>query len=313
MKAVQLHRFGDPSVLELADLPTPEPIPTEVLVRTRAAGVNPVDWKTRSGSGVAGLVDRLPMVLGWDTSGVVEAVGPGVTRFSPGDEVFGMPRFPYPAGAYAQYLTSRSRQLARKPPGLSHEEAAGLPLAGLTAWQTLVDTADVRAGQRVLVHAAAGGVGHLAVQIAKARGAYVIGTARRAKHALLDSLGVDEAIDYTDDGAFDTVHDVDVVVDLVGGETGLRSLEVLRTGGTLVSVPSATRDEVLRAASDAGVRASGIMVEPDGHALESLAGLVEEGRLRVEIEAVFSLEKAKEAHELGETGRAAGKIVLEVD
>jgi NADPH:quinone reductase-like Zn-dependent oxidoreductase len=308
MRAVRLERFGDPEVLTVATVDRPEPIGTEVQVRVHAAGVNPVDWKTRAGR------SRLkpPFVLGWDVAGVVTALGEGVTRFAVGDEVFGMPWFPREAGAYAEYLTAPSRQLARKPTGLSFVEAAGLPLAGLIAWQSLVDTAKIQAGQRVLVHAAAGGVGHLAVQIAKAGGAHVIGTARAEKHDFLRSIGVDEPIDYTTEDVFSTVRNADVVLDLIGGETGVRSTTTLRPGGLLITVPSGTSRAVLDAAAAAGVRATGILVEPDGHGLEHLAALVDEEKLRVQIDSVIPLERAAEAHRLGEAGRTLGKIVLSV-
>ncbi len=194
MRSVRQSTVGGPEVLELVEVPRPAPGPTEVLVRVAAAGVNPVDWKVRARGGFLG---EPPFTVGWDVAGEVEEVGFGVTRFAPGDRVFGMPRFPREAAAYSEYVTSPSRQLARIPENVSDIEAAALPLAGLTAWQALVETADVQPGQRVLILAAAGGVGHLAVQIAKARGAYVLGTARAAKHAFLRELGVDEAIDYT--------------------------------------------------------------------------------------------------------------------
>ena len=213
MRAITQQTLGGPEVLELVDLPQPEPAPTEVLVRVAAAGVNPVDWKVRMRGGLLG---EPPFTVGWDVAGTVEALGVGVTRFAVGDRVFGMPRFPREAAAYAEYVTSPSRQLARIPEGLSDVEAAALPLAGLTAWQALVETADVQPGQRVLVLGAAGGVGHLAVQIAKARGAYVIGTARSAKHAFLAELGADEAVDYSLGPVEDAVGDIDVVLDLVG-------------------------------------------------------------------------------------------------
>ena len=194
MRSITQATLGGPDVLEVAEVPRPEPFPTEVLVRVAAAGVNPVDWKVRTRGGFLG---EPPFTVGWDVAGVVEALGGGVTRFAVGDRVFGMPRFPREAAAYAEYVTSPSRQLARTPDGMSDVEAGGLPLAGLTAWQALVETADVQPGQRVLILAAAGGVGHLAVQIAKARGAHVIGTASAGKHAFLREIGADETIDYT--------------------------------------------------------------------------------------------------------------------
>src|SRR5512134_488186 len=215
MRAIRQETLGGPEVLRLVEVPRPAPTPTEVLVRTAAAGVNPVDWKTRARGGFLG---DPPFTVGWDVAGVVEEVGFGVTRFAPGDRVFGMPRFPHEAAAYAEYVTSPSRQLARTPDELSDVEAAALPLAGLTAWQSLVETAAVAAGQRVLVLGAAGGVGHLAVQIAKARGAYVIGTARAEKHGFLAELGADEAVDYTSGPVADHVQEVDTVFDVVADE-----------------------------------------------------------------------------------------------
>jgi NADPH:quinone reductase-like Zn-dependent oxidoreductase len=194
VKAIRQTRLGGPEVLEYVDVERPEPQPTEVLVRVRAAGVNPVDWKTRARGAFLG---EPPFTVGWDVAGTVEEVGRGVTRFAPGDRVFGMPRFPKEAAAYAEYATSPSRQLARTPDALSDVEAGALPLAALTAWQALVETAAVGRGERVVILGAAGGVGHLAVQIAKSRDAYVIGTASASKHAFLAALGADEVVDYT--------------------------------------------------------------------------------------------------------------------
>ena len=300
MRAITQNEFGGPEVLTLTDVPKPSPLPTEVLVKVHAAGINPVDWKTRAGSGMAGL-QTFPLVLGWDVSGVVEEVGFGVTTLKPGDEVYGMPRFPHAASAYAEYVTAPSRHFARKPAGLTHVEAAALPLAALTAWQVLVDTADVQPGQKVLVTAAAGGVGHLAVQIAKARGAHVIGTARAAKHAFLEDLGVDEVIDYTV-AEYDRA-DVDVLVDLVGGS----SPAPVRSGGLFVGVPSG-----VEVGSRDDIRTSPILVEPDRAGLEAITALVESGALRVHVDATFPLEEAGQAHALGEKGRTRGKLVLEV-
>jgi NADPH:quinone reductase-like Zn-dependent oxidoreductase len=313
MRVVTQDRFGGPEVLYVAQRPEPEPLPTEVRVRVRAAGVNPVDWKTRAGKGMAPVLGPPPFVLGWDVCGVVDAVGRGVTRFQVGDEVYGMPWFPRQAGAYAEYVTAPSRHFARKPRALDSVQAAGLPLAGLTAWQTLVATAGIQARDRVLIHAAAGGVGHLAVQIAKAHGAYVVGTARRAKHDLLADLGADEAVDYTAIPFEDAVRDMDVVMDLVGGEYSLRSAGVLRPGGLLVSVPSALPEGLDAAAAKHRVRVTGILVEPDYAALEQIARLVDDGRLRPILAESFPLEEAGRAHEIGESGRNVGKTVLVVN
>jgi len=307
MRAIRQLSLGGPEVLELAEAPRPQPGPTEVLVRVTAAGVNPVDWKVRAGGGFLG---EPPFTVGWDVAGVVEGLGRGVTRFAPGDRVFGMPRFPHEAAAYAEYVTAPSRQLARIPHGLLDEEAAALPLAGLTAWQALVETADVGPGTRVLVLAAAGGVGHLAVQIAKARGAYVIGTARAEKHAFLASLGADEAVDYTTGPVETRVGDVDVVLDLVGGDTAEDALATLRDEGILVTVTGSA--ESLRERSAGRVRVAGLLVEPDRLGLESLAELVAQGALRPHVAATFPLAEASRAHETGETGRTQGKLVLTV-
>jgi len=309
MRAISQQVLGGPEVLELVEAPRPEPGPTEVLVRVTAAGVNPVDWKTRTRGGVLG---EPPFTVGWDVAGVVEEVGAGVTRFAPGDHVFGMPRFPGEAAAYAEYATSPSRQLARVPEGLSDVEAAALPLAGLTAWQALVETADVGDGTRVLILGAAGGVGHLAVQIAKARGAYVLGTARAAKHGFLAGLGADEAIDYTTGDVAVRAGSVDVVLDLVGGDTALSALPALREGGILVVAPSFSALGPLREAAGGRVRVTGILVEPDRLGLEALAALVASGKLRPHVECTFPLEQASQAHELGEQGRTQGKIVLTI-
>jgi NADPH:quinone reductase-like Zn-dependent oxidoreductase len=310
MKAIRQSELGPPEVLQLVELPDPEPGPTEVLVRVAAAGVNPVDWKTRAKGSFLG---EPPFTVGWDVAGTVERIGFGVTRFAPGDRVFGMPRFPGEAAAYAELVTAPSRQFAPMPDELSWSDAAALPLGALTAWQTLVDTAGLSAGQRVLIHAAAGGVGHLAVQIAKARGAYVIGTARAAHHDFLRELGADEAIDYTETEVADAVSDVDLVLDLVGGATGLHSLPTLRDGGLLISVPSAADFAALHEAAGERVRVSAFLVEPDREGIEAIAALVEEGKLRANVSQTLPLADAAKAHELGEAGRiGGGKLVLDV-
>ncbi|MFD8086398.1 NADP-dependent oxidoreductase [Kitasatospora sp. NPDC059722] len=311
MRAVSQDTAGGPDVLRLVETVRPEPARGEVLVRVHAAGVNPADWKTRE-RGLLSTGVKPPFTLGWDVSGVVAGVGAGVTLFRPGDEVYGMPRFPDPAGAYAEYVTAPARHFARRPANLTHVEAGALPLAALTAWQALVDTAAVRPGQRVLVHAAAGGVGHLAVQIAKALGAYVIGTASGSKHGLLRSLGVDEPVDYRTGDVAESVRDVDVVLDPLGGGSPARSLRSVRRGGTLVSLLPPDAAFPRAEAEAAGVRADFMLVEPDHLGLREITRLVEDGRLRVVVDTVLPLERAAEAHRLGELGRTTGKIVLAV-
>ncbi|MGW1965155.1 NADP-dependent oxidoreductase [Streptomyces sp. NPDC001935] len=306
MRKVMQRRLGGPDVLEVVEVEVPEPGPTEVLVEVKAAGVNPVDWKMRTAGGLG----EPPFSVGWDVSGVVAAVGPGVTRFRAGDEVFGMPRFPAEAGAYADYVTAPSRHLALKPARLSHVQAAGLPLAGLTGRQALVTVARIAASERVLIPAAAGGVGHLAVQIAKTRGAYVIGTASAAKHDFVRALGADEVIDHRTADVGAQVADVDVLLATVAGQ--IEELAgTLVPGGRIVALNGADADAV-RWAVENGLRADFMLVEPDRADLEALASLAGDGLLDVHIDTVLPLERVADAHRLGERGRTTGKIVLSV-
>ena len=293
MRAVQVTRFGGPEVLVCADVSMPAPISTEVLVRIVAAGINPVDAKTRRGEGVARWVGSPPFIPGWDVCGVVEAMGYGVTRFQEGDMVYGMPRFPRAAGAYAEYVAAPSRHFARIPETISPVEAAALPLAALTAWQCLVDTAQIRKGQTVLVHGAGGGVGHLAVQIAKALGARVLATGRHDREALRSG------------GA-------DVALDLVGGADTRELVASVRPDGLLLAVADGADGEVKVEAKRRGVRVQEPLVEPDGHALEEIAKLVGSGALKVTVAETFPLEQARAAHERLERGGVRGKLVLEV-
>ncbi|NUT91601.1 MAG: NADP-dependent oxidoreductase, partial [Saccharothrix sp.] len=247
-----------------------------------------------------------------DVSGVVEQVGFGVTLFAPGDEVVGMPVFPRQAGAYAEYVVAPSRHFAHKPAALDHPHGAALPLVGLTAWQSLVETADVQPGQRVLVHAGAGGVGHVAIQIAKARGAHVITTASAAKHDFVRSLGADEVVDYTAVDFAQAVRDVDVAFDTVGGDIGARSVPTVKPGGLVVTILGSSLETLEAAAEGRDVRIAAVLCEPDRHGLLALTDLVDRGALRTELDTVLPLEQAAKAHELLETGRTRGKIVLTV-
>jgi NADPH:quinone reductase-like Zn-dependent oxidoreductase len=312
MHAVVAQGIGGPEVLQLQEVERPVPGLTEILVRVHAAGINPTDWKGRATGGRLSAAD-FPVILGYDVAGVVEEVGGGVTWLRVGDEVLGMPKFPVQPGGYAEYVAAPSRQFVKKPSALSFEQAAGLPLAALTAWQGLVDTGRLSAGQRVLVHAAAGGVGHLAVQIAKSLGAYVIGTASAPKHDFVRSLGADEVIDYRSEDFADVLREqpVDVVFDPIAGDTSLRSVQVLKDGGVLVSILSVEEDAAAEA-KRRGIHAGFTLVEPDRLALTAITDLVEQGKLRVEIDSVFPLAEAADAHRRGETNQASGKIVLSV-
>jgi NADPH:quinone reductase-like Zn-dependent oxidoreductase len=311
MWAIQQQAWGGPEQLRKVEVDRPVPLPTEVLVRVKAASINPVDVFTREGKAYNRAL-TLPHIPGWDVAGVVEAVGYGVTRFKVGDEVFGMPWFPRAASAYAEYLVAPSRHLALKPPHIDFADAAALPLAGLTAWQTLVDVANVSAGARVLINAGAGGVGHLAIQIAKSLGAYVIATARPEKHAFCAQLGADEVIDYTRAPVQSVVSGVDVVLELVGGETCLAMLRTLRRGGLLISAQAAWAPSLFNEAEALGVRASGYLVEPDARGLEALAALVNTGELKPHVQKVLPLEDAAEAQQIVASRRVAGKVVLRI-
>ncbi|MFI9273261.1 NADP-dependent oxidoreductase [Kitasatospora sp. NPDC052896] len=305
MRAVSQNSFGGPEVLEVVEREKPVPAAGEVLVRVGASALNPVDAMVRSGA--LPLLGEPPFVLGWDISGVVEQTAPG-TGFAVGDAVYGMPRFPGEAGGYAQYVTAPATQLAHRPATLDDAHAAALPLAALTAWQGLVGAAQLAAGQRVLIQRAAGGVGHLAVQIAKARGAHVIALASTPRHAFVRDLGADEVIDYRHTDVTRTLREVDVVLDSTG--QGERSLRVLREGGVLVTILEHRDERLAATVTAAGRRFAGISVVPDGAALAEIAALVDAGRLRPHLAATFPLAEIDKAHRLLDEGTAQGKIVL---
>ena len=308
MKAVCIYSYGGPEVLVYEDAPRPHQGTGEVLVRVHAAGINPVDWKIREGHLKEMLKHTLPLVLGWDLSGVVADVGAGVTRLKVGDEVFSRPDIARD-GAYAEFIVIKESEVALKPKTIDHIHAAALPLAGLTAWQTLIDAAGLSAGQRVLIHAAAGGVGTMAVQIAKGRGAYVIATASARNHDYLRDLGADEIVDYEAMRFDEMAEQMDVVLDTVGGETQERSWKVLKRGGILVSIVSPPSAEK---AASLGVRSAFVFIKPDATQLAELATLVDAGKLKVNVATVLPLAEAKRAHQLSEGGHTCGKIVLQV-
>ncbi|MFK8849788.1 NADP-dependent oxidoreductase [Streptomyces sp. Ac-502] len=308
MRVITQQTLGGPEVLTVVDAPEPRPLPTEVLVRVKAIGLNPLEARLRAGE--FPLVGRPPFTLGWDISGVVEEAR--TWRFRPGDEVFGMPLFPRAANAYAEAVSAPALHLARKPAALSHVEASALPVVGLTAWQGLVDFGGVGEGDRVLVHGGGGGVGHVAVQIAKALGAHVIATAAGSKRTFVEGLGADEVVDYTAVDFTEAVSDIDVVLDTLGGDTAERSLGVLRPGGRLVTAVAEQNARLIAASEAAGMRFSGIAVDPDPVALRGLVALVEQGRLRVHVQETFPFERVADAHRLLDGGHLQGKLVLTV-
>ena len=308
MKAVCIYSYGGPEVLVYEDAPRPHPGEGEVLVRVHAAGINPVDWKIRAGHMKEMFHHTLPLVLGWDVSGVVEALGPGVHQFRAGDEVFSRPDI-LRDGAYAEFIVIKETEVALKPKSLDHLHAAVLPLAGLTAWQTLFDSAALSAGQRVLIHAAAGGVGHVAVQLAKWKGAHVIGTASSRNHDFLRHLGVDQVVDYTTERFEDVVRPVDVVLDTLGGEIQARSWNIVKSGGILVSIVNPPSAEV---AATHAARQAFVFTEPNAAQLAEIAQLADAKKLKVIVETTLALSDVMRGQELSESGHQRGKIVLRV-
>jgi NADPH:quinone reductase-like Zn-dependent oxidoreductase len=308
MKAVRIHEYGGPEVLKYEDAPRPQPAPDEVLIRVHAAGVNPVDWKVRAGYAKDRLKYKMPFIPGWDVSGVVEETGLDTVRLKVGDEVYSRPDISRD-GSYAEYMVVRESETALKPKSIDHVQAAAIPLTSLTAWQALFDAANLTAGQKVLIHGAAGGVGTFAVQFAKLKGAHVIGTASKKNHEYLRSLGAEETIDYNTTKFEDVVHDVDVVLDTITGETTERSWKVLKKGGILVSILQPPSRE--KAAAH-GVRCAHVFVQPKVEQLNEIAKLVDTGKLKVIVEKVFPLWEARAAQELSATGHVRGKIVIRI-
>src|SRR5512146_3143517 len=300
MKAIRLHARGGPEQLVYEDAPRPQLRPGDALVRVHACAITHTEltwdetYTTRQGK------DRTPSIPGHEFSGVVESVFPGVTEVKPGDSVYALADFSRD-GAAADYIAVRAADLAPHPPGLSHVQAAAVPLAALTAWQALFDHAGLTAGQRVLIHGATGGVGSFAVQLAHRRGIHVIGTAQAGNLDLLRRLGADETIDYTSVRFEDKVHDVDAVLDAVGGDTMQRSFAVLRPGGILVSIVGPPPAD---AAARLGVRSVFFIVEPNRHELIEIARLIQAGELHPLIDAVFPLEEARQAFEPGARGHS---------
>ena len=308
MKAVRVHEYGGPEALQYEEAPRPQPGAGEVLIRVHAAGVNPVDRAVRQGLFKERLKYTMPFIPGWDVSGVVEALGSGVSRLKAGDAVYGRTDLARD-GSYAEYMAARESELALKPKSIDHVTAAAIPLAGLTAWQALFDNAGLTAGQTVLIHGAAGGVGHFAVQLAKIRGARVIGTASQRNHEFLRSLGADQVIDYNTTRFEDVVHNVDVVLDTITGETADRSYQVLKKGGIYVSI---LRPPSPEEAAEFGVRTGHTFVQANVAQLDEIAKLVDSGKLKAAVEKVFPLAEAAAAHDLNATGHTRGKIVLRV-
>lgn len=308
MKAIRIHQFGGPEVLKLEEAPRPTPAAGEVLIKVHAASVNPVDWKVREGKENDQFGIKLPAILGWDAAGTIEEVGSGVTTFNKGDEVYSMPNFPND-GTYAEYVIAQAGEVAMKPKSLDFTQAAAVPMTSLTAWQGIFDQGHLQPGQRILIHAAAGGVGSFAVQFAKWKGAYVIGTASGANVDFVKNLGADEVIDYKAQKFEDVVKDVDVVLDLIGGEVEKASIKVLKPGGILVTAVGLQHRDELEAK---GIRGKEYYAQSKPEDLNRIAALIDEGAVKPVIAKVLPLEKAAEAQTESAGGHVRGKIVLQV-
>jgi len=313
MKAFVVNEPGAPESLQLTELDKPTIKADEVLVKVRAISINPVDTKTREGKALFNtLKETAPVIIGWDISGEVVETGEKVTYFKPGDEVFGMVNFPGHGRAYAEYVAAPEAHLTHKPANIPHHEAAAATLAALTAWQVLVHEADIQPGQKVLVHAAAGGVGHFATQIARHFKASVVGTASKENHDFIVNMGADEQVDYNEYKVEDVVTDVDIVLDSLGEENSLRSLKCLKDGGKLISILGGAKEAVQEEAKKRNIEAKDYLVHSSGEDMAKIADLLEQGRLTAHVSHVYDFEDIAKAHAQVETHKTRGKVVVHV-
>jgi len=304
MKAIEIKAYGNMDVVNYVDVERPEPAADEILVRVQYAGVNPVDWKIRNGLGER-LGLKLPIRLGGEITGIVETLGANVKNFNMGDEVYGL----ISSGGFAEFALAKSTDIALKPKNISFEQAAAIPLGALTAWQAIFNLANLTSGQKILITGASGGVGSLAVQLAKAKGAHVIGMASGSNEDFVRNLGADEFIDYTLQNFVDFVKDVDVVFDTVGGDTFSKSFNTLKKGGFLVTAVEFPTEEK---AQEFGVKAARVFCKPNVQELNEITQLVDDGKLKANVSVVFPLAKIKEALQLSEERHTRGKIVLQI-
>ncbi|MDV2997964.1 MAG: Zinc-type alcohol dehydrogenase-like protein [Chroococcidiopsis sp. SAG 2025] len=307
MKAIVINAYGNEDVLNYTDVERPEPKVDEVLVKVHAAAVNPADWKIRDGMGEQ-FGFKLPLILGGDIAGTVEAVGDGVESFKQGDAVYGITLASL-SGGYAEYAVAKADAIALKPESITFEAAAAIPIAALTAWQAMFDVAHLSSGQKILITGASGGVGSMAVQLAKAKGAIAIGTASGKNEQFVRDLGADEFVDYTQQPFEEVVKDVDVVFDTIGGDTLERAFQTLKKGGFLVSAVQTPSEEKAR---ELGVEVAWVFCQPSAQQLAAINRLIDEDRLKIHIETVLPLTEVKKAHQLSQSGRTRGKIVLQI-
>lgn len=312
MKAARLHQFGNPDQVKIDEIDIPQIKDNEVLVAVHAAGVNPIDWKIRDGFYDAAKYYELPMPMGWDFSGSIIAKGASVLRFNKGDDVFGMIKFPQAAGTFAEYVVAPADEITFKPKRCSHTQAAALPLVALTAWQGLFDCANLQTNQRILIQGASGGVGQIAVQLAKWKGAEVIATASGAAKDLVMSLGASQFIDYKDKHFEDVLKNLDVVFDIVGEETALRAASVIKAGGHLVTVTRGVEEKLREKNPQLEFSVSSLLVKPDAKQLEMIAHLVDDGFIKINVATTFGLNEAKAALEKVHQSHNMGKVVIKI-
>jgi len=308
MKTVRIHQYGDVDVLKFEEIPVPQIESDEVLIKIHATSINPLDWKVREGFMKETKLHKLPLTLGWDCSGTIEKTGKMVSDFKVGDDVYCRPPTERD-GSYAEYLAVKASEVALKPKTLSYVEAAAIPLAGITAWETLINRANIRAGQRVLILRASGGVGSLAIQIAKARGCYVIGTTSEANINFVKGLGADEVYDYEKMDFSEHLTNIDVVMDTVGGSIQEKAFKVLKRGGIMVSIINKPSFEF---ASKYGVKCEYVSLGPSAPILNELRELIDKGKVRPVVDKVYKFEEVKQAQIYSQSGKARGKIVLKV-
>lgn len=310
MKRAQYHNWGDNQVVHVEEVEKPTIAPDEVLVEVKAAGVNPIDWKVREGYYAELFNEPFPFPMGWDFCGKIQQVGGDVQNFKQGDDVYGLIRFFEPAGCFAEYVSAPASQISLKPQKLDHIQAAGVPLVALTAWQALFETSSLKANQKVLIHAGAGAVGQMAIQLAKYTGAYVIATGSDKGKDMIQRLGADQFINYQTEQFHEMLTDIDLVLDLVGGENTERSLKVLKDGGQLICFTQPIGPEVEAAAKSKNIDAQFTIVKPNGKQLQSITQLIDDGILKIQTEKTFPLSQIKEALDLQQSGHCHGKIIL---
>jgi len=315
MKAAIINEFGNADVLQITEVDKPEINEDQVLIKVKAIGINPVDTKVRAGTSGISKQIKLPVILGWDVSGIIENVGENVTQFKTGDHVFGCVGFPRLGNAYAEFTLADPKLLAIKPDNISFEEAAAIPIAGLTAYQAINEELKVSSGEKILIQAAAGGVGHLAVQFAKMNGAYVIGTASEKNEKFLKSLDVDQFIDYKKERFENIVHDLDCALDAMGGDVLYRTISCVKQGGNVVCLPSSTKNDpkAIELANERNIKLSWPMMRADGEEMRIIASLLQEKNLKVFVDKIFTLDQIAWAHKAVETNKTKGKVVVKVE